>query len=141
LTMWTKEEREVTSRPSLLAKEEEVKQFFSNYADRYRQRDINGFLSFFSSRAVHNQKDGFERIRSIYAQFFSESEALRFQVEGMKTEIYQNRAEVKARFQVEQTLRKASQEKVWKGNIRWVLVKEEGRLKIVSLDYQNDKSP
>ena len=141
LTMWTKEERGATSRPSLLAEEEEVEQFFSNYADRYHRKDINGFLSFFSSRAVHNQKEGFEGIRSIYTKFFDESKALQFQVEGMKTEIYQNRAEVKARFRVAQTLKKASQEKVWKGDIRWVLVKEEGRLKIVSLDYQNDKSP
>jgi hypothetical protein len=127
--------------PPLLAKEEEVKQFFSNYVDRYHRKDIGGFLSLFSSKAVHNQKDGIEGIRGIYTRFFDESKALRFQVEGMKTEIYRNRAEVKARFRVDQTLKKANQEKVWKGNIRWVLGREDGALKIVSLDYQNDKSP
>jgi hypothetical protein len=59
----------------------------------------------------------------------------------MKIEIYPNRVDVKARFRMDQKLRKDGEEKVWKGNIRWVLVKEEGRLKIISLDYQNEESP
>src|SRR4030042_4945333 len=58
LTLGTKEERVVSSRPSPFAKEEEVKQFFSNYIDRYHKKDIDGFLSFFSSKALQNQKDG-----------------------------------------------------------------------------------
>jgi ketosteroid isomerase-like protein len=123
----------------LLAKEEEVQQFFSDYAFQYNRKDIDGFLSFFSSRAVQNQKDGLEGIRSIYTKFFDESRELRYALEGMKTEIYQNRIEVKARFRIDQTLKKSRQEKVWNGNIRWVLGREGGVLKIVSLDYQNEK--
>jgi ketosteroid isomerase-like protein len=131
----------VPEPPPLLANEEEVKQFFSNYIDRYHRKDIGGFLSFFSSKAVHNQKDGIEGIRSIYTKFFDESKELRYQVEEMRTEIYQNRVEVKARFKVDQTLKKPKKEMVWSGNIRWVLGREDGVLKIVSLDYQNEKSP
>jgi ketosteroid isomerase-like protein len=131
----------IPESPPLLAKEEEVKQFFSNYIDRYHRKDINGFLSFFSSKAVQNQKDRLEGIRSIYAKFFDESQELRYQVKEMRTEIYQNRIEVKARFKVDQTLKKPKKEMVWSGNIRWVLGREDGALKIVSLDYQNEKSP
>jgi len=131
----------VPEAPPPLANEEEVKQFFSNYVDRYDRKDIGGFLSFFSSKAVQNQKHGLEGIRSMYTKFFDESRALRYQIEDMRTEIYQNRVEVKARFRVDQTLKKTSQEKVWSGNIRWVLGREDGVLKIVSLDYQNEKSP
>jgi hypothetical protein len=80
-----------------------------------------------------------EGIRSIYTKFFDESRELRYALEGMKTEIYQNRIEVKARFRIDQTLKKSRQEKVWNGNIRWVLGREGGVLKIVSLDYQNEK--
>jgi hypothetical protein len=125
----------------LLAEEEEVQQFFSNYVFQYNRKDIDGFLSFFSSRAVQNQRDEFDGIRSIYTKFFDESQELRYALEGMKTEIYQNRIEVKARFRIDQTLKKPAQEKVWKGNIRWVLGREDGALKIISLDYQNEKSP
>jgi hypothetical protein len=127
--------------PPLLAKEEEVEQFFSSYIDQYHRKDIGGFLSFFSSKAVHNQKDGIEGIRNIYTKFFDESQDLRYRLEGMKTEIYQNRIEVKARFRVDQTLKKPKKEMVWSGNIRWVLGREDGALRIVSLDYQNEKSP
>ncbi len=130
----------VPEPPPLVSNEEEVKQFFSNYVDQYQRKDIAGFLSFFSPRVVHNQKDGIEGIRSIYAKFFDESKELRYQVEEMRTEIYQNRVEVKARFRVDQTLKKPKTEKVWIGNIRWVLSREDGALKIVSLDYQNEKS-
>ena len=132
---------ETMPEPSpLVAKEEEVEQFFSNYADRYRRKDIDGFLSVFSAKAVQNQKDGIEGIRAIYSKFFDESKKLRYQVEGKKTEIYQTRVEVKARFRVDQTLKKGK-DMVWAGNIRWVLGREDGALKILSLDYQNEKSP
>jgi len=127
--------------PPPLAKEEEVKQFFSNYIDRYNQKDIDGFLSFFSFKAIQNQKDELRGIRKIYSKFFGESRELRYQLEGMETEIYQNAVEVKARFRVDQVLRREEEKKVWTGTIRWVLGREDGVLKIVSVDYQNDKTP
>jgi hypothetical protein len=125
----------------LLAKEEEVKQFFSEYINRYTLRDTDGFISLFSSKAVQNQKDGIAGIRAIYTKYFDQSQDLRYLTEEMKTEIYQNAVEVKARFRVDQKLKVSGEDKVWKGNIRWILVKEEGKLKISSLDYQNEKSP
>jgi curved DNA-binding protein CbpA len=127
--------------PPLFAKEDEVKQFFADYRDRYTQKDIDRFLSLFSIRAIHNQKDGFDGIRKIYANFFDQSQELKFRLEDTKIEIYQNMVEVKARFRVDQILRKRGEEKVWKGNIRWVLMREEGALKILSLDYRNEKTP
>jgi hypothetical protein len=141
LTIWPEEERVTSSPPPLLAREEEVKEFFSNYVDRYNRKDVGGFLSLFSSNARQNQADGLKAIGNLYTKFINQSEELQYQIEGMKIEIYQNRVEVKARFRVDQILKKDGEEKVWKGNIGWVLVKEEGHLKIISLDYQNDKSP
>ena len=141
MTFWTKGEKVASSRPSPLAKEEEVKQFFSNYVDRYNRKDVGGFLSFFSSKAVQNQTEGLETIGNLYTKLIDQSEDLRYQIEGMKIEIHRYRVDVKARFRVNQRLKRNGEEKIWKGNIRWVLVKEGGRLKISSLDYQNEKSP
>jgi len=135
-----KAEKVVSFPPPSLVKEEEVKRFFSNYIDRYHQKDIDGFLSFFSSEALQNQKDGLEAIRNIYTKFFDQSQELRYRVEGMKIGIYQNAVEVRARFRVGQTLKRRGGEKVWTGTIHWVLVKEDGALKIISLNYQNQKS-
>ncbi len=124
-----------------VANEEEVRQFLANYIDRYVRKDIDGFIFLLSSKAIQNQKDGFEEIRNIYAKFFDQSRELRYHVEGMKIEIYQNSVEVRARYRVDQILKKRGEEKLWRGNIRWVLVKEDGVLRIITLDYQNDKSP
>jgi hypothetical protein len=124
----------------LIATEKEVNQFFVNYIDRYTQKDIEGFLSLFFSKAIQNQKDGLGGIRKIYNDFVNQSQELQYRIEDMKIEIYENAVEVKARYEVNQIL-KGGGEKLWKGHIRWVLVKEDGALKILSLDYQHRKTP
>jgi curved DNA-binding protein CbpA len=125
--------------PSLLATEEEVIQFFGKYIERYKQKDIDGFLSLFSSRATQNRKDGLDGIRKIYTDFFDRSQTLRYRMVDRKMEIYENGAEVRARYELEQILIKSGEKKVWRGTIRWVLVKEDGILKIISLDYQHER--
>jgi len=125
----------------LIATEEEVRQFFNKYIERYTQKDIDGFISLFSSKVIQNQKDGLEGIRKIYKDFFNISQELRYRIEGMRIEIYQNAVEVKARYEVNQILKKREERKVWRGNIRWVLNNEDGALKIISIDYQHQKSP
>jgi hypothetical protein len=125
--------------PSLLATEEEVIQFFGKYIERYKQKDIDGFLSLFSSRATQNRKDGLDGIRKIYTDFFDRSQTLRYRMVDRKIEIYENGVEVRARYELEQILIKSGEKKVWRGTIRWVLVKEDGILKIISLDYQHER--
>jgi hypothetical protein len=125
----------------LIAKEEEIRQFFYQYIERYTQKDIDGFISLFSSKAIQNQKDGLEGIRKIYKDFFNISQELRYRTEGMKIKICQNAVEVKARYEVNQMLKKGEGSKVWRGNIRWVLVKENEPLKILSIDYHHQKTP
>jgi hypothetical protein len=67
--------------------------------------------------------------------------SLQNSIEDMKVEIYQNAAEVKARYSVSQVLKKGGEKRVLKGSARWVLIKEGGRLKILSIDYKHDKTP
>ena len=130
-----------TSPPLLVATEEEVRQFFANYTERYVHKDLDGFISLFSPRAVQNRQDGLERIRKIYADFLNQSQKIRYQMEDTKIAIYQNGVEVKALYEVDQILKKGGERKFWKGYIRLVLVKEDGALKILSLDFQHQKSP
>ena len=127
--------------PLLIATEEEVKRFFADYVERYTQKEIRGFLSLFSPKAIQNQKDGLEGIKRIYDNFFNQSQELRYYMEDTKIEIYQNTVEVNARYEIDQILRKEGEKKIWKGRIQWILVKEDGVLKIISVNYQNEKSP
>ena len=123
--------------PSLLATEEEARKFFNNYIERYTRMDIEGFLSLFSSKAVQNQKDGLEGIRKIYANFFNQSKEVGYHSQDIKIEIYQIAIDVKARYEIEQILKVGAEKKVWRGRVRWVLIKENGALKIFTLDYQH----
>jgi ketosteroid isomerase-like protein len=125
----------------LIATEEEVKQFMAKYIERYTQKDIDGFLWLFSPKAIQNQKDGFEAIRRTYSHFFDQSLELQYRLEEMKIELYENAVEVKALYQIDQIPKKGEEKKVWKGRIRWVLGKEDGLLKIISLDYQHQSTP
>jgi curved DNA-binding protein CbpA len=132
-------ESKETSKPFRpLPQEEEVKQFLARYVDHYVRKDIEGFLSFFSSRAIQNKKDGMEGIQKIYTNFFNQSQELHYRLEEPKVEIYENGLAVKARYEVSQILKNGGARKIWKGQGRWFLAKEEGKLKIVSLDYQHD---
>jgi ketosteroid isomerase-like protein len=129
------------SKPSLMTTEQEVRGFFGQYVERYNQRDVEEFLSLFSSRAKQNQQDGLPEIRRIYSDFFSQMISLQNSMEDMKIEIYQNAAEVKARYVVTQVLKKEGEKRVLKGSARWVLTRENGTLKILSIDYKHDKTP
>jgi curved DNA-binding protein CbpA len=126
--------------PSLLAREDEVKKFFNTYIDRYNRMDIEGFLSLFSPKAIQNKKDGPDGIRKIYTDFFNQGKEVRNRIQEMKIEIYQNVVEVRAHYEIEQILKKGGKKKAWRGQIQWVLGKENGVLKIISLDYQHQKT-
>jgi curved DNA-binding protein CbpA len=137
-----KDDRSLVAKlPPPIATQEEVKKLFNHYVERYNKKDIQGFLSLFSSKAIQNQKDELERIRRIYENFFHQSLELRYSVEDMKVEVYQNSVEVKARYEVDQISRIDGEKKIWKGRIQWMLVKEEGALRIISLNYRHDSTP
>ncbi len=120
-------------------REEEIKRFFSEYQARYNNKDVEGFLSFFSSRAIQNQKYGMDRIRKIYANFFDQSQELRYQIGNMQVEPNPKGVEVRARYELGQVSKEGGEKKVWRGQIRWILVREEEEFKILSLDYQHQK--
>jgi curved DNA-binding protein CbpA len=132
------EKRKEPEKPAP-SREEEVKKFFSSYAARYNNRDVEGFLSFFSFRATQNQKYGMDSIKKIYSNFFEQSEELQYQIRNMQVEPNPNGLEVKARYELNQVLKAGGDKKVWRGQIRWVLVREEEGFKILSLDYQHQK--
>jgi hypothetical protein len=121
--------------PSLVAMEGEVRQFFANYAERYVAKDLDGLLELFSSRAVENQQDGLDEIRKKYSGFFDKSQELTYHLEDMKVEIYRNAVEARARYEVDQILKKEGRRKIWRGEIHWILVRENGALRIRYLNY------
>jgi len=122
------------------SRESEVREFLTRYTDRYNQKDIDAFISFFSPKAVQNQKDDLEKIRKVYTAFFQQNEELRYKVRNVKIEPYKDGFQVMADYELEGVLKKGKEKKVWRGQVRWVLIEEKGGLKVLSLDYQSQKS-
>jgi len=126
--------------PLTIASDEEVRRFIDEYLTRYNRQEIDAFISFFSAKAIQNQKDDFRRIRSIYGTFFEQMESVRYQIFINNIEPKQDRVEVKAQYELDGIVAKGRKPQNWKGQIRWVLIRENGALKIISLDYQPQPS-
>ena len=75
----------------------------------------------------------------MYANFFEQSQELQYQIRNMQVEPNPKGVEVKARYELGQVSKEGGEKKVWKGDIRWFLVREEEGFKILSLDYQHQK--
>jgi ketosteroid isomerase-like protein len=121
-------------------REEEVREFFAKYLDRYIRKDTEGFLSFFSEKALQNQKEGIAEIRKSYSTFFDQSHELKYQIQEPKLELYENGAEMNARYEITQILRRSGEKRSWTGSASWFLIKEDGVLKILYLNFQHQKS-
>ena len=122
------------------ATEELVRRFFVDYTERYSMMDLDGFLSLFSRKAVQNRIHGLKDMKKIYRDFFDQSVQLRYFLEDMKVEIHPGVVEIKGRYVLVQAPKKASAIKVWRGKIEWVLIREDGALKVLSLDYHPQES-
>jgi len=120
-------------------REEEVKKFFAGYVDKYNQKDIEGFLANFSPKAIQNQKYGMDALKKIYANFFLQSEDLKYKIGDIQTDPHPQGVEVKARYELNQVAKKGGEKKVWRGQARWILIRENGTLKVLSLDYQHQR--
>jgi ketosteroid isomerase-like protein len=118
----------------LVATEDEVRQFFVNYVDRHAQKDVDGLLALFSDGAVQNQRDGFDEIKRMYSDLFNQSQEVRYHIEDIRIDVFQNAVVVRGHCEVDQVLKRGRQRRVWEGEVRWILVRENGVLKIRYLD-------
>jgi hypothetical protein len=107
---------------------------------RYNRKEINGLIALFSAKAIQNQKDDIGKIRKAYENFFDQMESVQYQIAITGNEPKQDRMEVKAQYALEGIVAKGRKMQTWKGQIRWVLIKEDGALKVLSLDYQPQSS-
>jgi hypothetical protein len=135
-----KEQKVASVSPSVIASDLEVRTFFENYLVKYNRKEINSFISLFSAKAIQNQKDDIEKIRKTYENFFAQMESVNYQIAITGIEPKQDRLEVKAQYELEGVVAKGRKMQTWKGQIRWVLVREGGALKVLSLDYQPQSS-
>jgi hypothetical protein len=135
-----KEQKVASVSPSAIASDLEVRNFFDNYLVKYNRKEINGFIALFSAKAIQNQKDDVEKIRKTYENFFDQMESVNYEIAITGIEPKQDKLEVKAQYVLEGIVAKGRRMQTWKGQIQWVLVREKGALRVLSLNYQPQSS-
>jgi hypothetical protein len=118
--------------------EMEARRFIDEYVDQYVKMDINAFITLFSKEAIENRMLTYPDIREIYQMTFDNSESLKYDLEIFTIHIYKEGAAVAGRYEVIQALKGSPYKKVYKGNIQWELVREDGVLRINEINYGRD---
>jgi hypothetical protein len=118
--------------------ETEARRFIHEYVDQYIKMDIDAFMTLFSRGAVENRMLTYADIREIYRGTFDNSDSLKYDLEVTTIQIYKEGASVAGRYEVVQALKRSPYKKVYKGDIQWELIREEGVLRIKEINYGRD---
>jgi hypothetical protein len=118
--------------------ETEARRFIDEYVAQYIKMDIDAFMTFFSKRAIENRMLTYADIREIYRKTFENSESLQYDLEIYTMQTYKESTAVRGRYEVTQNFKRSPFKKVYKGNIQWELIREDGVLKIKEINYGRD---
>jgi hypothetical protein len=118
--------------------EVEARRFIGEYIHQYTKMDIDAFMIFFSKGAIENRMLTYADIREIYQTTFDNSKSLKYDLEVFAIHIYKEGAAVMGRYEVIQALKGNPYKKVYKGNIQWELIREDGVLRIKEINYGRD---
>jgi len=118
--------------------ETEARRFLDGYVDQYIKMDIDAFMVLFSRRAIENRMLTYADIRDLYQMTFDNSESLKYDLDVSTIHIYKEGAAVVGRYEVIQALKGSPHKKVYKGDIQWDLIREDGVLRIKEINYGRD---
>jgi hypothetical protein len=115
--------------------EQEVRQFIDTYVDRYKVMDIDLFMQLFSTKGIENRMLSYADIRTTYGKMFASSTQFLYYLTIHSVQTRAHSAFVTGRYTMVQTLKRGGRIRIFRGNIQWGLVKEDGSLKIREINY------
>jgi len=118
--------------------EVEARRFLDEYVAQYVRMDVETFMTFFSRKAIENRMLTYADIREIYQRTFENSHSLQYDLEIYTVQTYKESTTVTGRYEVIQIFRANPFKKVYRGNIKWELIREGGVLKIKEINYGRD---
>ena len=118
--------------------EMEARRFLDEYVTEYVKMDVDAFMTFFSRKAIENRMLTYADIREIYQRTFENSDSLRYDLKIYTVQTYKESTIVTGRYEVIQIFKASPLRKVYKGNIQWELIREDGALKIKVINYGRD---
>jgi hypothetical protein len=115
--------------------ESEIRQAIDQYINRFKAMDLDLFMDGFSKRAVENRMLPYADMREEYDRAFKNTNQFVYFLNILGIQSYTNSAFVNGYYEIIQTTKPDNEFKVYKGNIQWELVREEGGLKILRLNH------
>jgi hypothetical protein len=119
--------------------EEEVNRFFDEYKARFMKMDIDAFMELFSNEAVENRTVPYADIREAYQKTFANSKSIIYDLEIYSIQTYQKSAFIRGRYELIQSIKGSKKKKLFRGDIQWDLIRENGSLKIKEINYGKDR--
>ena len=115
--------------------EAEIQQVIDQYVDRFKAMDLDLFMEVFSKQAIENRMLPYADMREAYDRIFKNTNQILYYLNILGIQSYTNSAFVNGYYEIIQTTKPDNKFKVYKGNIQWELVREEGGLKILRLNH------
>jgi hypothetical protein len=114
---------------------EEAHQFINEYIARFMKLDLDAYMALFSKKAVENRMLPYADIREAYRRTIALSHSISYQVKIYSVQPFTQSTLISGRYEIIQSLKKGGAQRVFKGNIQWELIRENGSLKIREVNY------
>jgi hypothetical protein len=116
---------------------EEARQLIGEYSARFTKLELDPFMELFSKKAVENRVLPYADIREAYRLTIAGSRSIVYSLDIYSIQTYTQSAFVTGRYKIIQAFKKG-RTVVFKGDIQWDLIQENGSLKIRGVDYGRD---
>jgi hypothetical protein len=116
---------------------EDARQLINEYAARFMKLDLDPYMGLFSEKAVENRTLPYADIREAYRLTIAGSRSIVYTLDIYSIQTYTQSAFVTGRYKIIQAFKKGGTA-VFKGDIQWDLIQENGSLKIRGVDYGRD---
>lgn len=119
--------------------EEEVRRFMEDYKERYVRMDLDAFMALFSRGAVENRALPYADIREAYRKLIEHSRSLVYELKIYPIQVYSRSAYVRGKYHITQFPKGRGGERVYQGEIQWVIIRENGSLKIREVNFGSER--
>jgi hypothetical protein len=115
--------------------EKEVRQLIDDYLTRFVAMQLDPLMALFSKDAIENRVLPYEDIKAAFRKVIATSESVSCEFEIYSIKTYKQSASVTGHYQAVQTFVDNTSGKIFEGDIQWILVREDGLLKIKKVNY------
>lgn len=126
-----------TAVTGTIIKDNEITKFFKDFQKAYKKGDADEYMSFYTAGVLENGSNTFDKIKADYLYTIAQNIITVFDLEISEIKNLGNSATVDATYNKTFTEKLKGDAFITSGNVRIKLIKENDRLMIAVIDYDN----